>query len=95
MQRSVLDRKVNRKVPKNYKLDGFLLFSMPYTRIYKLNFMQMYLSIFFKSYTVIPCTGMQHKKNPSNLEYGHALNTLFGHFWTTVLMPHLKPETLV
>ena len=25
----------------------------------------------------------------------HALNTLFGHFWITVLMqPHLKPENI-
>ena len=29
------------------------------------------------------------------LEIDAALNTLFGNFWILVLMPHLKPETLV
>ena len=32
---------------------------------------------------------------PKYLEIDKALNTLFGNFWITVLMPHLKPETLV
>ena len=43
---------------------------------------------------VIPCTGM-HALKPKYLEIDAALNTLFDHFWITVLMPHLKPETLV
>ena len=42
--------------------------------------------------TVIPYTEMHALKY---LELDAALNTLFGHFWITVLMPHLKPETLV
>ena len=44
--------------------------------------------------TVIPCTGMQALK-PKYLEIGAALNTLFGYFWITVLIPHLKPETFI
>ena len=36
-----------------------------------------------------------HALKPKYLEIDAALNTLFGHFWITVLMPHLKPETLV
>ena len=43
---------------------------------------------------VIPCTGM-HALIPKYLEIDAALNTIFGPFWITVLMPHLKPETLV
>ena len=43
--------------------------------------------------TVNPCTGVQCIKT-QYLEIDAALNTLFGHFWITVLMPHLKPETL-
>ena len=42
--------------------------------------------------TIIPCTGM-HALKPKYLHA--ALNTLFGHFWITVLMPDLKTETLV
>ena len=45
-------------------------------------------------YTLNPCTGIRHQ-NPRPLEKVHTLNTLFGHFWITVLRPHLKPETLV
>ena len=45
------------------------------------------------SYTVIPCTRM-HVLKPKYLEIDAALNTLFGHFWITVLMPHLNPETI-
>jgi len=36
-----------------------------------------------------------HALNPKYLEIDAALNTLFVHFWITVLMSHLKPETLV
>ena len=43
---------------------------------------------------VIPCTEM-HAIKPKYLEIDAALNSLFGHFWITVLMPHLKPEILV
>ena len=45
-------------------------------------------------YTIIPCTGM-HALKPKYFEIDTALNTLFGHFYITVLMPHLKPGTLV
>ena len=36
--------------------------------------------------TVIPCTGM-HALQPKYLEIDAALNTLFGYFWITILMP--------
>ena len=42
--------------------------------------------------TVIPCTGM-HALKLKYLEINASLNTLFGQFWITVLMPHLKSET--
>ena len=35
-----------------------------------------------------------HALKPKYLEIDAALNTLFGHFWITVLMPHLKPENI-
>ena len=43
--------------------------------------------------TVIPCTGM-HALKPKYLDIDAALNKLFGHFWITVLMPHLKHGNL-
>ena len=39
--------------------------------------------------TVIPCTGM-YALQTKYLEINAAFNTLFGYFWITVLMPHLK-----
>ena len=44
--------------------------------------------LLFVYFTVIPCTGMYALK-PKYLEIDAALNTLFGHFWITALMPHL------
>ena len=33
---------------------------------------------------------MMHALKPKYLEIDAAVNTLFGHFWISVLMPHLK-----